>query len=197
LAVGQAAIELGPRDQNGTFTLTNTGGGVLEYRIQAAAPWLRVIRGAEGRIAPGSDLNLAVTVDRSRAPEGEATSELRVTSSSGSAVLPVRAAVERAPVLAQMEASPQPVAPLGCPGATPAQVRATVVEESGLVHVQLHWRTRDRAERMVDMAEEARSWSAPMGPFEGPGNVAWWIEATDIRGNTTLSPTQTLPVVAC
>ena len=197
LAVGQAAIDLGPQEQNETFTLANTGGGVLEYRVLAAAPWLRVIRGSEGRIASGRDVTLAVTLDRSRAPEGEATSELRVTSSSGSAVLPVRAAVERAPVLAQMEASPQPVTPLGCPGATPAQVRVTVVEESGLAYVELHWRTRDRAVRVVEMAEEARSWSAPMGPFEGPGDVAWWIEATDIRGNTTLSPTQTLPVVAC
>jgi hypothetical protein len=196
LAVGQVGIELGPLDQNGTFTLTNAGGGVLEYRVQAAAPWLRVIR-AEGRIPPGNDVILAVALDRSRAPEGEAASQLRVTSSGGSAVLPVHAAVERAPVLAQIEASPQPVVPLGCQGATPAQVRVTVVEESGLAQVQLNWRTRDGAERMVEMAEEARSWSAPLGPFEGPGDVAWWIKATDIRGNTTLSPTQTLPVVAC
>lgn len=197
LAIGQAAIELGPQDQSGTFTLTNTGRGVLEYRVQAAAPWLGVVRGGEGRISPGSDVTLAVGIDRSRAPEGEAASELRVTSNGGSAVLPVHAAVERAPVLAQMEASPQPVVPLGCPGATPAQVRVTAVEESGMAGVQLHWRTRDQTVRMVEMAEEARSWSAPMGPFEGPGNVAWWIRATDIRGNTTLSPTQILPVVAC
>jgi hypothetical protein len=71
-----------------------------------------------------------------------------------------------------------------------------VVEESGLAQVQLNWR-RDGSQRRADMAAEDRFWTAPLGPFERSGNVVWWIRATDIRGNTTLSPTQTLPVVAC
>jgi hypothetical protein len=196
LAVDQDGMALGPLDQKGTFTLTNTGAEVLEYRVQAGAPWLGVAS-VEGRIAPGADAVVTVALDRSRAPEGEAASELRVTSSGGSAVVPVHAAVERAPVLAQIEASPQSLVSLDCPGATPAQVRVTVVEESGLAQVQLSWRARDGIQRTVGMGEEARSWSASLGPFERSGNVAWWIRATDIRGNTTLSPTQTLPVVAC
>jgi hypothetical protein len=197
LVVAQAGgLDLGPLDRKGTFTLANSGPESLDFTVRSADPWL-VTATNQGRIPPGEDVALTVTLDRSRAPEGEATSELRITSSGGSAVLPVRAAVDRAPVLAQIEAVPQPVVPLGCPGATPAQVRVTVVEESGLAQVQLHWRLPDRTERMVEMAEEAQRWSAPLGPFDGPGNVVWWIAATDIRANTTLSPTQILPVVAC
>jgi hypothetical protein len=196
LIVAQDSIDLGPLDQKGIFTLANSGPGPLDFTVHSADPWLGAAT-KQGRIPPGKDVPLAVTLDRSRAPEGEATSELRITSSGGSAILPVRAAVDRAPVLAQIEAVPQPVVPVGCPGATPAQVRVTVVEESGLAQVRLHWRLPDRTERMVEMAEEAQRWSAPLGPFEGPGNVVWWISATDIRANTTLSPTQILPVVAC
>ena len=141
---------------------------------------------------------VSAVLDRSRAPEGAADSKIRVQSNGGSAVVPVRAVVERAPEVSSVEVTPQTVAVRRCPGSTPAQVRAAVVEESGLGSVQLHWVRPGRAEQVSPMSGQATSsFEGALGPFDTPGDVRWWVSAVDIRNNRGSSPPQVLRVGGC
>jgi hypothetical protein len=141
---------------------------------------------------------VSAVLDRSRAPEGAGDTEIRVQSNGGSAVVPVRALVERAPELSGVEATPQTVVVRRCPGSTPAQVRAAIVEESGLGTVELHWVRPGGAEQVSPMSGEAQaSYQGALGPFDTPGDVRWWVSAVDIRNNRADSPPQVLRVGGC
>jgi hypothetical protein len=125
-------------------------------------------------------------------------SELRVRSTGGSGVIPVRAGVERPPGLSGLEATPQAIMQMGCPGSMPVQIRAMVVEESGIRHVELHWRAPRQAEQVAEMAEDGpSSFVGTIGPARTAGDVSWWVSATDIRGNSATSPPESLRVSGC
>jgi hypothetical protein len=197
LVLRTGPIDLGMSDVNSSFEVANTGRQPLHFAVRPAASWLRAVIG-EGTLAPGQQVVVGVAVDRTEAPEGEATSELRVRSTGGSGVIPVRVGVERPPALSGLEATPQGVVRIGCPGSTPAQVRAMVVEESGTRHVDLHWRGPDHLERMAEMVgDRPSSFVGSLGPFPTAGDVTWWISATDIRGNSTTSAPESLRVSDC
>ena len=142
---------------------------------------------------------VSVVLDRLKAPEGAADTEIRVQSNGGSAAVPVRAVVERAPEVSGLEVTPQTVAIRRCPGSTPAQVRAAVIEESGLKAVQLHWiRDGNRVEQVSPMVADAgSSYRGALGPFDTPGHVHWWVCAVDIRDNGVETARQELRVGAC
>ena len=176
--------------------LANPGSGILEFSALPGAPWLSVDP-ATGRVGPGARTRLHVTLDRDRAPEGEATTEIRVRSTGGSTVIPVHAAVERAPGLAGLTVTPEAAARIGCPGAGPVVARVSVVEESGVDRVELHQREGRRDETVTTMARDGESWSAAFGPFPAAGDIHWWVTAIDIRGNATTSPAEVLTVTAC
>ena len=176
--------------------LANPGPGVLEFSARSGAVWLSV-EPAGGQVGPGSRVSLSVTLDRDRAPEGEAVSEIRIRSSGGSTVVPVQAAVERAPGLSGLTVAPEAAVRVGCPGAGPVVARVSVVEESGLERVELHQRDGKRAETVTMMARDGGSWSAAFGPFPVAGDITWWVTAVDIRGNAASSPPEVLTVTSC
>ncbi|MGH9001607.1 MAG: hypothetical protein ACRDYV_00615 [Acidimicrobiia bacterium] len=176
--------------------LANPGAGVLEFSAHPGVPWLRVDP-AEGRLAPGARVHLQVMLDRDRAPEGEAASTIRLRSTGGSTVIPVHAAVERAPGLSGLTVSPEAAVRTGCAGAGPVVARVSVVEESGVDRVELHSRSGRRAETVSAMTREGESWSAVLGPFPAAGDIQWWVTAVDIRGNAATSPPEVLAVTAC
>jgi hypothetical protein len=190
-------VDFGPSDVNSSLVVANTGREPLDFRVQPEAPWLRAVDG-QGRLAPGEVAVVEVAVDRSGAPEGDAISEFRVQSSGGSGVVPVRVGVERPPVLSRVEATPQVIVQLGCLGSTPAQVRAMVVEESGIGHAELHWRGPDGTEQVAEMVGDGpSSFLGLLGPLSTAGDYLWWVSATDIRGNASTSGPEPLRVSGC
>jgi hypothetical protein len=197
LVLRTGPLDFGTSDVNSSFELANTGGQPLHFTVRAGAPWLRAVTD-QGTLPPGQRLSVGVAVDRTVAPEGAATSELRVRSTGGSGMIPVRAGVERPPALSGLETTPQMIIRMGCPGSTPAQVRAMVVEESGTRHVEVHWRGPDQVEQMTDMVgDRPSSFVGSLGPFPTAGDVTWWISATDSRGNSTTSAPESLRVSDC
>jgi hypothetical protein len=198
LALRTGPLDFGASDVNSSIEVANTGRRPLHFTVRPGAPWLRAVTG-EGTVAPGQQLMVGVAVDRSTAPEGDSTSEFRVRSTGGSGVIPVRAGgVERPPGLSGLEATPKVVARMGCPGSTPAQARAMVVEESGIRHVEVHWRGPDQFEQMADMTGAGPSlFVGSFGPFPTAGDVDWWVSATDIRENSTISTPESLRVSGC
>ena len=155
-SVDTTPVDFGPAAEQGGVRITNSGREPLVFETRAGVPWLSFV-GGEGTLDPGASVVVSAVLDRSRAPEGAADSEIRVQSNGGSAVVPVRAVVERAPEVSSVEVTPQTVVVRRCPGSTPAQVRAAVVEESGLGSVQLHWVRPGRAEQVSPMSGQATS----------------------------------------
>jgi hypothetical protein len=85
-----------------------------------------------------------------------------------------------------------------CPGSTPAQVRAAIVEESGIGAVELHWTRPGMAEQVSPMSgESGASYLGALGPFDVPGDVRWWVSAVDIRNNRSASAALVLRVGSC
>jgi hypothetical protein len=169
----------------------------LVFETRAAVPWISFV-GGDGTIDPGGSVLVSAVLDRSRAPEGAPDGEIRVQSNGGSAVVPVRAVVERAPDVSGVEATPQTVVVRRCPGATPSQVRAAIVEESGIGAVELHWARQGMPEQVSPMSGETKSsYLGALGPFDTPGIVRWWVTAVDIRNNRVASSPQVLRVGSC
>ena len=189
-------LEIRATEAGTTLELANPGAEPLDFAARAEAPWLQV-EPTDGRLAPGGRVQLNVMIDRDRAPEGEAASEIRVSSTGGSTVIPVRAAVERAPGLSGLSVTPEAAVKVGCPGTGPVVARVSVVEESGIERVELHQRHRRQSETVTAMARDGESWLAALGPFPVAGDVHWWVTAIDIRGNATTSPSEVLAVTAC
>ncbi|HVW31994.1 MAG TPA: hypothetical protein VHL53_05605, partial [Acidimicrobiia bacterium] len=196
LAVDPTPVDFGAAGLQGEVRITNSGREPLVFETRAAVPWI-TFAGGEGTLDPGTSAVVSAVLDRSRAPEGAADSEIRVRSNGGSAVIPVHAVVERAPELSSVEITPQSVAARRCAGSTPAQVRASIVEESGLGPVELHWKRPGQAEQVSAMSGEAAAYIGALGPFDAPGEVTWWVSAADIRNNRASSAPQVLRVGSC
>jgi hypothetical protein len=197
LAVDTTAVDFGPTGDQAQLRIANAGREPLVFETRAGVPWISFV-GGEGTIDPGGSVVVSVALDRSRVPEGAAGGEIQVRSNGGSAVVPVRAVVERAPELSAVQATPQSVVVRRCPGSTPAQVRAAIVEESGIGAVKLHWVRPGMVEQESPMSGEAQaSYLGALGPFDTPGDVRWWVSAVDIRNNRASSPPQGLRVGGC
>ena len=85
-----------------------------------------------------------------------------------------------------------------CPGSTPAQVRAAIVEESGVGAVELHWVRPGTAEQVSPLSGESGAhYLGALGPFDTAGDVRWWVSAVDIRNNRSASAPQILRVGSC
>lgn len=197
LAVDATPVDFGPTGDQAQLRIANSGREPLVFETRAAVPWLS-FAGGEGTIDPGGSAVVSVALDRSSVPEGATGGEIRVQSNGGSAVVPVRAVVERPPGLSGVEATPQTVVVRRCPGSTPAQVRASIVEESGVGAVELHWVRPGMAEQVSPMSGETpASYLGALGPFDTPGDVRWWVSAVDIRNNRAASPPQVLRVGSC
>lgn len=197
LSIDATQVDFGPAGDAAQLRIANDGREPLVFETRAAVAWLSFV-GGEGTLDPGTSAIVSITLDRSQAPEGAADSEIRVQSNGGSAVVPVRAVVERAPELSSAQATPQSVVVRRCPGSTPAQVRAAIVEESGVEAVQLHWVRPGTVEQVTPMSGETdASYLGALGPFDTAGDVRWWISAVDIRTNRSISAPQVLRVGSC
>lgn len=197
LTVNATAVDFGPTGDRAQFTIANTGREPLVFETRAAVNWVSFV-GGEGTLDPGADTVVSIVLDRSQAPEGAADSEVRVQSNGGSAVVPVRAVVERAPDVSSVEITPRSMVVRRCPGSTPAQVRAAVVEESGVSAVELHWVRPGMVEQVSPLTGETGAhYLGALGPFDTPGEVRWWVSAVDIRNNRSASAPQILRVGSC
>ena len=197
LTVNAAPVDFGSTGDQAQLTIANTGREPLVFETRAGVAWISFV-GGEGTLDPGAGTVVSIVLDRSRAPEGAADSEVRVQSNGGSAVVPVRAVVERAPEVSSVEVTPQSMVVRRCPGSTPAQVRAAIVEESGVSAVELHWTRPGTVEQVSPLGgATAAHYLGALGPFDTPGEVRWWVSAVDIRNNRSASAPQILRVGSC
>lgn len=93
LTVSTSSLDFGTGDTQKTFTITNSGGGTLEWSISESEAWLTVAP-ANGTTTSETD-QITVTVDRENLPVGPQQSTISVTSTASNATVTVSLAKGR------------------------------------------------------------------------------------------------------
>jgi hypothetical protein len=130
----------------------------------AAPEWVRVLP-ARGDLAPGEAARIRIDLGKA-APEGEIRTTITFSADDGSsAAVQFESTVERPP---DIDASAQ-----AC------EITAAVEDEADVTAVHLHWRAS--SEEAAPMIERDDVWTGLL-PSSADG-LAWWVTATDARGN--------------
>ena len=100
LEVSTAALEFGETTNQKQLTVSNAGGQALEWQATPAQSWIEVAPNS-GRLSPGDEQIVTLTVDRTDQPAGAIQGSVDFTSEAGSRSVSVAATViNRPPVLA-------------------------------------------------------------------------------------------------
>lgn len=193
LTVSPAAVDLGATRERAVVLLGNDGGTALTLRLATTHPFAAVPEAVE--VAAGGRVEAVVTLNRAGLPEGDLSGSLTVTDDGGGAtVVPLRAAVERGPVvrLPEGDAAISASGSRVC-GPTTLEVTATVADESALRGVELHWEGPGSDAGVLALVGRGGTWVGQLGPFATSGAVSYVVVATDARGNEgTGGPRQVL-----
>ena len=100
IAVSATALDFDETTNQQQLTVSNAGGQAMDWQATSAQPWIDVAPGS-GRLAPGDEQIVTLTVDRTDQPAGVIQGSVDFTSESGSRSVAVAATVvNRPPVLA-------------------------------------------------------------------------------------------------
>jgi hypothetical protein len=109
VGLSTTSLDFGDSSTSQTVTITNTGGTALPYTLttDASTAVLQLNRSG-GTLQPGTSHTLVVTLDRSAAPEGDFTANIRVNAgSAGQPLVGVRASIApRAPEVSEITLTP-------------------------------------------------------------------------------------------
>lgn len=97
LTVSTTALSFGKTSNEESFTILNTGGGVLTWTVTEEIPWLTVETGA-GTTTKETD-RITLTVDRSALPPGTHNGTLTVSSNGGDTEILIGLVVAGAPTI--------------------------------------------------------------------------------------------------
>lgn len=187
LTVSTRAVDLGRRGTTATVMIRNDGGSPLAWTASSRAGWLRLAPGS-GDLAAGSATRLTLTADRSRLPEGSATTTVTITGAGQSRTVTVTLTEERPP-----EVGPPAT---GADPSCQVTVTASVRDESRLDSVVLVWSGPGGKGRTA-MTGSGSSWQAQIGPIGTGGAYTMYVVARDVRGNATTGPSRTIQINPC
>ena len=143
LAVSTTSISLGRSGSTSTFTLTNSGGLPVDYRLTSNAGWLSASP-STGRVAAGASTRVTVRANRGGRGEGSSSGTIGVSWATGSAGVKVSLIEEHDPNVGR----PSLGSSSTC---TSNPVRVSVSDESGLSSVVAALERR-RFGQQVDVA---------------------------------------------
>jgi DNA-directed RNA polymerase specialized sigma24 family protein len=192
LSLSTTVIDLGATNSTATVTLANTGRQELAWNTSSGAGWLRV-EPASGSLAGGKSQVLTVTADRAALPrEGDARTQLKVTSADGQGEGNVTVALreERPPAIINPRASNTRIGGYGCP--TVSEISAIVRDESPPLRVVLV----GPGQHTQAMRVNGDTYTGRLGSGYGT-NIVWRIIATDGRNNTATSPAGVIQHADC
>jgi hypothetical protein len=181
--------------------LSNPGDGAVGWQVESAPAWARLDR-ASGRVEPGAAVEVGVRLVEGLA-EGDHAGEVVVRwdgRTPGRLVVPLDAAVDRLPRLAELLLGSRSLVGRGC-GVDRTEVAVTATDESRLAEVAVLASgpaagTTTRVVLAPDPATPGRHVGV-LGPFDGAGEVVLQVVAADVRGNLAEADGGRLAVTPC
>ena len=179
-----SALTVDPSAIEGTtpppVELTNHSDVAIEWAAESDVAWLRVAP-TDGALEPGATIQLQVGVT-SAAPEGPARGAIRISGADGSAaVVRLATTVERPPEVAAT--------------ATGCDISVTVEDEGEVRAVVLHWIEGAGPERVVELPAGDAGYTGRLANGSAP--IAWWVTASDARGNVARTPDENVAPGTC
>jgi hypothetical protein len=184
LVVNPSIIDFGTRQTTLAFPIGNSGGKALPYTATASSPLLS-LNPDTGTIPPGGTVNMTVDFHRTTASVGQFSATITLTTSTGSATVPVAATVvDPGPSITNITFS-----------TGRCDLDATIKGRAQITSATLTW-----GDQLFDMQPQPTNgniWTAHVtDPNRAP--ITWSITAYDANGVKTTTPpkTQTLPPCA-
>lgn len=192
LKVDPRTVDLGTDQTTGSVALRNTTDRRADYRVELDVPWL-VVSPPGGELAAGESAELALSLDRATAPEGQVVTTVRVLSSGTITEFDVAAEIPKGPEVAGVLVESPAIAVAPCDQAPSAtRVTSTVNAVSALSSVVARTSQGDAA-----MTNAGDHWEATLGPYSAEATVTFKVVATDSAGKSGESPELTVGVTAC
>ncbi len=191
LAVSTQLVDLGLTKSSATVRLTNGGDKPVDYSIATSAKWLSVAPGA-GRLTGGQTVDVRVSADRSRRPEGLSNGSLTVSWSGGQVPVAVRLSKEQPPTVG----GPSVVRTACGQGGRTVIVTTTASDDTAVDQVELAWSGPAGSGR-ADMSPSGQGWSVTIGPFSVGGTLTLQATAKDERDNAATGPSTKTTVDPC
>lgn len=177
LTLSTTSIALGKSASSSAFTLTNSGGSPVEYRLTSDAGWLSASP-TSGTLEAGASAQISVRANRGSVDEGKSTGNIGVSWDTGSARVAVSLTEENDPKVGK------PTIPTDPSCNVPVSV--TVSDESGLRSVVISWSGVGSGKKSMS-DKPGSTWTATIGQFSVGGSVKMTVTAVDKRGNSASS----------
>lgn len=180
LAVSASSLDFGGGTSE-VVSIRNEGGSSMSWSASTSGAGFSVASASSGSLSPGQAVNVTVAFSPNGVAEGTASGALNV-SGGGSRSVSLRASVNRPPTISG-------VSWVSC-GPT-SRLRATVTDESGVSRVEVVGTSpAGPGFRKTAVSQGAGSYRADIGPFSSNGQITYFVEATDSRGNVARTGVQ-------
>jgi len=193
LALNVTSLNLGSAGTSGSVTLANTGGISTDWSSSHGNPVYQ-LSPSSGTLAPGAEVDIAITLNRSGLDEGDIPDQVMFASDGTGTTLTLAAAVEVPPVIGTVTVSRRLIfAGDFCSVPQTTTVTASVQDDSGLSSVTAWWGTETEPFMgSFPMTLVGGEYQGDVGPFSDvPASPPFiWIQviAIDVRGNQAVAP---------
>jgi RNA polymerase sigma factor (sigma-70 family) len=192
LALNVSSLNLGSAGTSGSVTLVNTGGISTDWSLSHDNPVYQ-LSPSSGTLAPGAEVDIAITLNRSGLDEGDIPDQIIFASDGTGTTLTLAASVEVPPMIGTVTVSRRLIFAGGTCLQKTTTVAASVQDDSGLSSVTAWWGTETEPFMgSFPMSLVGGVYQGDVGPFsEVPASPPFiWIQviAIDVRGNQAVAP---------
>jgi hypothetical protein len=180
LAVSASSLAFGSSTGR-SISIRNEGGTTMSWSAGARGAGFSIAGASSGTLRPGQAHDIQVSFNASGVGEGTASGALDLNG-AGSRSVSLSATVSRPPVITGVSwASCGPT----------SRLRMTVTDESGVASVAVAGTSpAGPGFRKSAVSQGSGSYRADVGPFSSNGQITYFVEATDSRGNVARTGVQ-------
>jgi hypothetical protein len=177
IVVSASSLEFGSSGSR-SVSIRNEGGSSIGWSASTSGAGYGVPGTSSGNLSPGQAVDIPVSFSPNGLPEGTASGTLSI----GGRAVALRATVNRPPTISNVSWA-------SC--AATSRLRMTVTDESGVASVVVAGTSPSGPGfRKTAVSQGSGSYRADIGPFSSNGQITYFVEATDSRGNVARSAVQ-------
>jgi hypothetical protein len=177
IVVSASSLEFGSSGSR-SVSIRNEGGSSIGWSASTSGAGYGVPGPTSGTLSPGQAVDIAVSFSPNGLPEGTAAGTLSI----GGRAVSLRATVNRPPTISNVSWA-------SC--SATSRLRMTVTDDSGVASVVVAGTSPSGPGfRKTAVSQGSGSYRADIGPFSSNGQITYFVEATDSRGNVARSAVQ-------